>query len=116
MGSVLVVRSDGRDVTAQQVEALGRFCRFKMGPLFENGLGGGLVEMTKAEVMGYCTPQGFREYFAEVRGKKLEGGRVRGGRMRPRRFRWESCGLRESRIGVASENVSRWMDGIEISC
>ena len=74
VGSVLVVRSDGRDVTAQQVEALSRFCQFKMQPLFENGLGGGLVEMTRAEVMVFLTPYGFREYFAEVRAKKLEKG------------------------------------------
>lgn len=36
VGSVLVVRSDGQDVTTQQLEALCYFCRFKMPPLFEN--------------------------------------------------------------------------------
>ena len=72
VGSVLVVRSDGGDVTKQQVEALSRFCQFKMQPLFENGLGGGLVEMTKAEVMGFLTPQAFGDYFAEVRARKME--------------------------------------------
>lgn len=66
VGSVLVVRSNDQDVTTQQVEALCRFCQFKMQPLFENGLGGGLVEMTKAEVMAYMTPEAFRDYCAEM--------------------------------------------------
>lgn len=66
IGSVIAVRSDGQDVTTQEVEALCRFCQFKMQPLFENGLGGGLVEMTRAEVMAYMTPEGFREYCAEM--------------------------------------------------
>lgn len=78
MGSVLVVRSDGRDVTTQQLEALSRFCQFKMQPLFANGLGGGLVEMTKAEVMGVLTPQAFKDYFAEVRARKMEEGEGEG--------------------------------------
>ena len=72
VGSVLVVRSDGNDVTKQQVEALCEFCQFKMQPLFENGLGAGLVKMTREEVMGYMTPARFREYFAELREKKLD--------------------------------------------
>lgn len=78
VGSVLVVRSDGRDVTTQQVEALSRFCQFKMQPLFENGLGGGLMEMTRAEVMGFLTPAGFGEYFAEVRARNMEEGEGEG--------------------------------------
>ena len=74
VGSVLVVRSDGRDVSAQQVEALCHFCQFKMQPLFENATGGGLVHMSRAEVMGYLTPEGFRDYFAEMRVRKMEEG------------------------------------------
>ena len=78
VGSVLVVRSDGRDVTTHQAEALSRFCQFKMQPLFEHGFGGGLVEMTKAEVMGFLTPEAFRDYFAEVRARKMEKGKGEG--------------------------------------
>ncbi len=80
---MLVVRSDGLDVTTQQVEALSVFCQFRMQPLFENGLGGGLVMMTRAEVMGYMTPEGFRDYFAEVRARKMEEGEDEG---------WETAG------------------------
>ena len=74
VGSVLVVRSDNQDVTTQQVEALCHFCQFKMQPLFENALGGGLVEMTRAEVMRYITPGAFRDYVAEMRAGKVEEG------------------------------------------
>lgn len=49
MGSVLVVRSDGEDVTLQQVEAWSRFYGFKV---FENAHGGGRVEMMEEEVVG----------------------------------------------------------------
>ena len=63
VGNVLVVRSDGQDVTTRQVEALSRFCQFKMQPLFENALGFGLVEMTREEVIGYLTPSVFEEFM-----------------------------------------------------
>ena len=66
VGSVLVVRSDGQDVTTRQVEALSRFCQFKMQPLFENALGGGLVEMTREEVMRYLTPSVFEEFMENM--------------------------------------------------
>ena len=66
VGSVLVVRSDGQDVTTKQVEALSRFCQFKMQPLFENALGGGLVEMSREEVMRYLTPSVFEEYMGKM--------------------------------------------------
>lgn len=75
VGSVLVVRSDGQDMTTQQLEVLSHFCQFKLQPLIENAMGGGLVEMTREEVMGYMTPDGFGHYFAEMRAKKIrEGG------------------------------------------
>ena len=66
VGNVLVVRSDGQDVTTRQVEALSRFCQFKMIPLFENASGGGLVEMTKEEVMRYLTPSVFEEFMENM--------------------------------------------------
>ena len=66
VGSVLVVRSDGQDVTTRQVEALSRFCQFKMQPLFENALGYGLVEMTREEVIGYLKPSVFEEFMENM--------------------------------------------------
>ncbi len=73
VGSVLVVRSDGQNVTTREVEILCRFCQFKMQPLFENALGGGLVSMTREEVMGFLTPRGFAKYAAEVRTTGMGG-------------------------------------------
>ena len=84
VGSVLVVRSNGQDVTVQQVEALCHFCQFKMQPLFENALGGGLVQMSRAEVMGHLTPEGFRDYFAEMRARKVAEGASKD---------WETAGV-----------------------
>ena len=66
VGNVLVVRSDGQDVTTRQVEALSRFCQFKMQPLFENALGGGFVEMTREEVMRYLAPRVFEEFMENM--------------------------------------------------
>ena len=65
--SVLVVHSDGQDIITQQVEALCEFYQLKMQPLFENGLGAGLVKKT---VMGYVTPARFSEDFAEPRERR----------------------------------------------
>ena len=72
VGNVLVVRSDGQDVTTRQVEALSRFCQFKMQPLFENALGGGRVEMTREEVMRYLTPSVFEEFMENLDESKRE--------------------------------------------
>lgn len=71
IGSVLVVRSDKKDITTHLVEALCHFCQNKMQPLFENGLGGGLVDMTREEVTGHITPEKFRQYFEVVRGTRI---------------------------------------------
>ena len=45
-----------------------------MQPLFTNALGGGLVQMSRAEVMDYLTPEGFGDYFAEMRARKMDEG------------------------------------------
>ena len=66
VGTVLVVRGDGQDVTTRQVEALCHFCQFKMQPLFENAMGDGEVQMTRDEVLGFLTPKAFGEYVAEM--------------------------------------------------
>ena len=66
VGTVLVVRSDGQDVTTRQVEALCHFCQFKMQPLFKNAMGDGEVQMTRDEVLGFLTPKAIDEYVAEM--------------------------------------------------
>ena len=68
VGSVLVVRRDGRDLSVQRIEALCHFCQFKMQPLFEN------AQMSRAEVQGYLTLQGFAEYFHEMKLRKIAEG------------------------------------------
>ena len=67
IGTVLVVRSDGQDVTPQQVEDLCDFCQFKMRPMFSNGRGFGHVHMTRGEVMGCMTEEGFAEFGVFMR-------------------------------------------------
>ena len=83
VGSVLVVRRDGRDLSVQRMEALCYFCQFKVQPLLENAQGSGLVQMSRAEVMGYLTRKGFAEYFRETKLRKISegegGGRGRSG-------------------------------------
>lgn len=54
------------------METLCELNQLKMQPLFENGLGAGLVKMTREEVMGYVTPARFSEDFAELREKKID--------------------------------------------
>ena len=85
VGGVLVVRNDDLDVSVQEVEALCHFCQFKMQPLFENALGGGLVQMSRAEVLAYLTPEGFGEYIAEMRAMKMDEEGEGGG--------WETAGM-----------------------
>lgn len=69
------------DVVGGGVE---RFLLMEMQPLFGNGMGGGRVEMRRAEVMGFLDPRGFRDYCAEIRARKVmegEGGGWRDARV-----------------------------------
>ena len=62
VGSVMVGRSDGRDVTRHEVEALCRFCQDKMQPIFETALEAGVIAAREG-AMAHVTPKAFREYF-----------------------------------------------------
>jgi hypothetical protein len=74
-GSILVVRSDGEDMTIHQAEALCHFARFKMRRMFACALGLGPVKITKEAVMAYMTPANFSKRFANLRAKRLASGR-----------------------------------------
>ena len=72
VGGVLVVRQDKKDLTSYQVEALCHFCLFRMQPLFEDSLGGGSVERTREEVMGFMNRNSFTSFFEEYRKERAE--------------------------------------------
>ena len=72
VGSVIVVRQDGKDLTTHQADALCHFCRIKMQPLFEDSLGGGDVDRTREEVMGFMTKKRFAAFFEEYRKEKVK--------------------------------------------
>ena len=74
-GSILVVRSDGEDMTIYQAEALCHFARFKMRRMFACALGLRPVQITKTAVMAYMTPANFSKRFAKLRAKRLARGR-----------------------------------------
>ncbi|KAL2038922.1 hypothetical protein N7G274_008262 [Stereocaulon virgatum] len=73
-GSILVVRSDGEDMTIHQAEALGHFVQFKMRRMFAGALGFGSVGITSEAVMAYITPANFRKRFAKLRTRRLASG------------------------------------------
>jgi hypothetical protein len=74
VGSVLVVRSDGKDLSPHHCEVLCTFCQFKMGPLFEDSMGAGMNPenpMSKDAVLQQMTKKNFERYFTEYRASLL---------------------------------------------
>lgn len=65
VGSVLVVRDDGKDLTPDEVEVLCNFCQFEMQPLFEDSLDDSYIPRTRQEVMGHMTKEKYAKYAAE---------------------------------------------------
>ena len=72
VGSILVVRQDGKDLTTHQAEVLCHYCHFKLQPLFEDSMGGGRVERTREEVMGYMNRETFAAFFEEYREERVK--------------------------------------------
>ncbi|CAD6572348.1 MAG: hypothetical protein ASARMPREDX12_005125 [Alectoria sarmentosa] len=75
VGSVLVVRDDGKDMTPQQVEALCYYNLQHTTDMFQDAwehlsLTGSNKEMVK--LVGLFTPQKFGEFFLEFKAKKVE--------------------------------------------
>jgi hypothetical protein len=64
VGSVMVVRKDGKDLTPHQVESLAYYCQFKLQPVFEDSIGAGCVDRTREEVVSqFLTRKMFEEVF-----------------------------------------------------
>lgn len=70
VGSVVVVREDGEDLTPRQVEALCVYCRQKLGPLFDDAIGAGTGARSRSEIMNFITPQAFAKFFTDFRDEK----------------------------------------------
>ncbi|KAI9858377.1 MAG: hypothetical protein M1813_007481 [Trichoglossum hirsutum] len=73
VGSVLVVRQEGKDITPQHVEALCRFCQYKLSPLFAESGGYGWVQRSRGDVLAFMSRAAFEEFFWQLRAEKLEG-------------------------------------------
>lgn len=52
-GKVVAVREDGENLTVDEVSLMCAFARQKLQPMFEDGLGGGLVQRTQQGVVNY---------------------------------------------------------------
>jgi hypothetical protein len=63
VGSVLVVRQEGGDITPQHVEALCQFCQYKLSPLFAESGGYGWVQRSKGDVLAFMSRAAFEEFF-----------------------------------------------------
>jgi hypothetical protein len=72
VGSVMVVWEDCKKITPRQVEALCRYCRYKMQPMFEDSLGAGLAERTKEDVLSHLTKAKFAAFFKKSRACRLK--------------------------------------------
>ena len=74
VGSVLVVRADGKDMTPQQVEALCYYSREHTTDMFQDaseheGMTGSKEEMVKLAAL--FNPEAFRKFFADFKMKKM---------------------------------------------
>lgn len=69
IGTVLVVGSDGTDLSRHEVEALCTFCSYQLQPLFEYSNEAGLA---KEEIMAQLDSQVFRQYFEMMRRERFE--------------------------------------------
>jgi hypothetical protein len=73
VGSVILVRADGKAITPKHVDALCHYCQFKLQPVFEDSLGAGFVERTREDVLGFMTRKKFEAFFMEYKGEKMQG-------------------------------------------
>jgi len=73
VGSVLVVRADGKDLSPHQCEVLCDFCESKMQPLFEESCRARTLTMRalKDVVLQQLKKDKFEEYFQEYRARQL---------------------------------------------
>ena len=72
VGDVVLVRLDGQDLTVSDAELLCRFCEWKLQPLFEDGLGAGLVQRSRREVVDFITAENMASFRNEMERRKAE--------------------------------------------
>ncbi|MCJ1323943.1 hypothetical protein MMC10_000605 [Thelotrema lepadinum] len=65
-GDLLLVNANGGNLTLEDAEALCRFCKEKLQPMFEDALGGGLVQRTNQEVLDFIKPESLRRFKEEL--------------------------------------------------
>jgi hypothetical protein len=74
VGSVIVVRADGKDLSPHHCEVLCTFCQFEMQPLFEDSMGAGMDPenpTSKDAVLQQMTKENFERYFTQYRASWL---------------------------------------------
>ncbi|KAI9879647.1 MAG: hypothetical protein M1830_007754 [Pleopsidium flavum] len=69
VGSVMVVRQDGKYLSSLHMEVLCAFCQYKVRPLFEQQM---KVEEERDSVLKELTPEKFMEFFEAYRTRKAE--------------------------------------------
>lgn len=69
VGTVLVVRRDGKDLSPLHMEALCEFCQFEVGEAFEDQME---AEKDRDTVLPKLTPAKFAEFFEAYRSRKAE--------------------------------------------
>lgn len=73
VGSVIVVRQDGKDLTPQQAEALAHYCQFKLQPVFEDSIAAGYVERTREDVVSqFLTRPKFEKFLVAFRKEQAD--------------------------------------------
>ena len=65
-GDLLLVNAKGGDLSLNDAEALCRFCREKLQPMFEDALGFGRVQRTAQEVLDFINPENLRRFREET--------------------------------------------------
>ncbi|KAJ4150218.1 hypothetical protein LMH87_010977 [Akanthomyces muscarius] len=75
LGNVLVTCEDDSDLDIPDVEAMCRFAKYKVQPLFDNALGSGTIQQTKQEVLDFINKTNFMSFKDESLMKKPKEGR-----------------------------------------
>ena len=68
VGSILMVRADGKDLSPHQCEVLCDFCQYEVQPLYDEYLAGDLSEDAASQQM---TKDTFERYFVQYRARRI---------------------------------------------
>lgn len=70
VGSVVVVRADGKDITPQQVEAISYYAQYELAEKIEDASESG-SKKERVKVAALFTPGKFREFFTKFKAEKV---------------------------------------------